>query len=372
VAFTNAVTLIVVCATALFAFGCDIYNPPGEDHEVSGQVLWVDESSEDGSLAFDPPNADDCRKEGLNLHASQLKGTEREIIAGGSSIVGYPEPADDLALDRSAQKVYWAVHTEQEPPCGPVEDVTEIEQVGLTGGGARQVRKIDNTEASADRIIPALATAGVRLVWAEVAREGTGETSTILEVPLPAGPSNRERSPAGHGLRNGGDGGTEGTVEVLVAGPDGDAIYWNTQDNRHFRTDLGEAPSEEPLPEAATSRLLGDFDGRVEAVGGRPARIYWAEPRSSGTTLRSVALDGSGSRRDGTLPPETTAIGLGPKGEKIFAGTAGEDEGIWVGPLANAEASRFDKCVGEGKSGERHREDFQAPRSLAVLYDTPR
>ena len=286
---------IVLSAGLLVLAGCDLapsgYDPPGQDHEVSGQVLWVDESSEDGSLAFDPPNADDCREEGLNLHASQLKGTEREIIAGGSSIVGYPEPADDLALDRSAQKVYWAVHTEQGPPCGPVEDVTQIEQVGLTGGGARQVRKIDNTEASADRMIPALATAGAHLVWAEVAEKGAEETSTILEASLPAGTPS-----TGNGLQPDTAYVTEGTVKGLEAGPDGDAIYWNTQDNRLFRTDLGEAPSEEPLPEAATSRLLGDFDGRVEAVGGRPTRIYWAE----------LGLQGQLS---GALPSMEVALG---------------------------------------------------------------
>ena len=352
---------VLLSAVLLVLAGCDLappgYDPPGEDHEVSGQVLWVDESSEDGSLAFDPPNADDCREEGLNLHASQLKGTEREIIAGGSSIVGYPEPADDLALDRSAQKVYWAVHTKQGPPCGPVEDVTQIEQVGLTGGGARQVRKIDNTEASADRMIPALATAGAHLVWAEVAEKGAEETSTILEASLPAGTPS-----TGNGLQPDTAYVTEGEVEALEAGPDGEAVYWNTQDDRLFRTRLG----------GATTRLSENFSGKVEAIGGRPARIYWADPGPSGTTLRSVALDGTGARQDGTVPAETTAMTIGPNGEKVFVGTAGEDEGIWVGPLANAEASRFDKCVGEGKSGNRHREDFQTPRSLAVLYDTPR
>jgi hypothetical protein len=60
---------------------------------------------------------------------------------------------------------------------------------------------------------------------------------------------------------------------------------------------------------------------------------------------------------------------IGPRGEKVIVGTEGEEEGIWAGSLSDPQASEFDKCVGEGKSGSRHREDFRRPRSLAVYYD---
>jgi hypothetical protein len=228
-----------------------------------------------------------------------------------------------------------------------------IERVDLTSGDVRHVYQINDLETEPSYTIPALAVAGAKLAWAEVAADGLDEMSVIRKAPLPTGDGDLQPDTAYV---------TEGEVEALEAGSDGEAVYWNTQDDRLFRTRLG----------GATTRLSENFSGKVEAIGGRPARIYWADPGPSGTTLRSVALDGTGARQDGTVPAETTAMTVGPNGEKVFVGTAGEDEGIWVGPLANAEASRFDKCVGEGKSGNRHREDFQTPRSLAVLYDSPR
>jgi hypothetical protein len=175
------------------------------------------------------------------------------------------------------------------------------------------------------------------------------DTSVVLAAPLPSG---------GETLKPDTIYVTEGEVEALEAGPDGKAVYWNTQDDRLFRTRL----------RGGTTRLSRSFSGEVEAIGGRPARIYWADSRSSALALRSVALDGTDTRQNGTLPAETTAMTIGPQGEKVIVGTEDEDEGIWVGPLANTEASQFDKCVGEGKSGDGYREDFQAPRSLAVLY----
>jgi hypothetical protein len=197
--------------------------------------------------------------------------------------------------------------------------------------------------------IPVLAVSGGRLAWVET----TEETSVILEAPLPAGEGSLQPDTAYV---------TEGEIEALEAGPDGEAIYWNTEDNQLFRTRFGDG----------TTRLSGSFSGEVEAIGGRPARIYWAASRSSAPALRSVALDGTDARQDGTLPAETTAMTIGPRGEKVIVGTEGEEEGIWAGSLSDPQASEFDKCVGEGKSGNRHREDFQTPRSLAVLYDTPR
>ena len=54
----------------------------------------------------------------------------------------------------------------------------------------------------------------------------------ILEVPLPAGEGALQPDTAYV---------TEGEVEALEAGPDGEAVYWNTQDDRLFRTRLGGA-----------------------------------------------------------------------------------------------------------------------------------
>jgi hypothetical protein len=342
---------VLLSAGLLVLAGCDLappgYDPPGEDHEVSGQVLWGDSFfREDPSLPI-PPNRDDCDTEGLNLHASRLRGTQREIIDRGGSTgpsSGYPfGSGTDIALDRSARQAYWPVHTELSPPCGPEKSAWQIKRVSLSNSRAEAVRETENST------IPVLAVSGGRLAWVET----TEETSVILEAPLPAGEGSLQPDTAYV---------TEGEIEALEAGPDGEAIYWNTEDNQLFRTRFGDG----------TTRLSGSFSGEVEAIGGRPARIYWAASRSSAPALRSVALDGTDARQDGTLPAETTAMTIGPRGEKVIVGTEGEEEGIWAGSLSDPQASEFDKCVGEGKSGNRHREDFQTPRSLAVLYDTPR
>jgi len=342
---------VLLSAGLLVLAGCDTYNPPGEDHEISGQVLWVDSFfSRDPSLPI-PPNRDDCDTKGLNLHASRLRGTEREIVDTGGSTEpnsGYPfGTGSDLALDRSAQQAYWAAREMTSPPCGPTKDVLRIKQVSLPDGKTETIREINNAEGGgSDRTIPALAVSGPRLAWVEMAED----TSVVLAAPLPSG---------GGTLKPDTIYVTKGEVEALEAGPDGKAVYWNTQDDRLFRTRL----------RGGTTRLSGSFSGEVEAIGGHPARIYWADSRSSALALRSVALDGTDARQDGTLPAETTAMTIGPRGEKVIVGTEGEEEGIWAGSLSDPQASEFDKCVGEGKSGSRHREDFRRPRSLAVYYD---
>jgi hypothetical protein len=231
----------------------------------------------------------------------------------------------------------------------------QIERVRPANGESETLYQIDNEKnGSADRSTLALAVASSRLVWTETASEGLDEATVVLKAPL---------SPEVDSLRPDTLYKADGGVEALEAGPDAGSVYWNTSGGRLFRTDLG----------GETTLLSNDFSGQVEAIGGNPARIYWR----AGAALRSIALDGTGQRRSGTLLEETTAIALGPQGQKVFAGTEGEDkedEGIWVATLSNVEASAFDKCVGEGKSGDKpfggsHREDFRSPQSLAVLYD---
>jgi hypothetical protein len=350
--------LIAVLSTALLlTSGCDLfppdYTPPGQDHEVSGQVLWVDRYSEKASYDPSPPNEDDCLSKGFKIHSSRLKGTEREVLEGAGS--AGPSSASDVVIHRSSGQAYWATRVSSGPPCAALRDVVQIERVRPANGESETLYQIDNEKnGNADRSISALAVASSRLVWTETASEGLDETTAVLKAPL---------SPEVDSLRPDTLYKADGGAEALEAGPDAEAIYWNTADGWLFQTDV----------DGKTTRLSSSFSGQVEAIGGNPARIYW----SSGSSLRSIALGGSGRRRDGTLPEGTTAIGLGPKDQRIFAGTAGEnkkDEGIWVAPLSGAEASAFDKCVGEGKSGEtisgdRHREDFRSPQSLAVLYD---
>lgn len=343
-------------AVFLLTLGCDLsppgYTPPGKDHEVSGQVLWVDSYFEDPSYPdVGPPNEDPCLAEGSKLHSSRLEGTEREILAGATS--SGSGTASDVAVHRSSRQAYWATRVSSGPPCTGPTDVARIERVRLASGRAETVYEIDNEEnGDTDRSISALAVAGSRLVWTET--DGLDETTAVLRAPL---------SPEGDSLRPDTLYVTDGDAQALEAGSDAEAVYWNTEDGRLFRTDLG----------GETTRLSSSFSGQVEAIGGNPARIYW----SSGSSLRSIALDGSGQRQDGTLPEGTTTIDLGPGDQRVFAGTEGdnkEDEGIWVAPLSDAETSTFDKCVGEGKSGDTisggsHREDFRSPRSLTVLYD---
>lgn len=347
----------------LLALGCDLspsdeYSPPGEDHEVAGQVLWTDvHYYTDDGYDFDP-GLDPCNRNGRRLHSSRLEGTERKVRIGAP---GTTEHAVDVALHRSSGDAYWAVYERRDPSCpGGPENEVRIERVSLDGGWAETVYKIDYEPLETpDREISDLAVGGTHLVWAETTSEGDGETTAVLSAPLPT----EEFSPEEDSLRPDTAHVTSGEVEAIEAGSEDGMVYWNTSGGRLFRTDLG----------GETTLLSNDFSGQVEAIGGNPARIYWR----AGAALRSIGLDGTGQRRSGTLPEETTAIALGPRGQKVFAGTEGEDkedEGIWVAPLSNVEASAFDKCVGEGKSGEtisgdRHREDFRSPQSLAVLYD---
>jgi len=350
--------ITVLGAVFLLTTGCDIsppgYTPPGKDHEVSGQVLWVDSYFEDPSYPdVGPSNEDRCLAEGSMLHSSRLEGTEREILAGATS--SGSGTASDVVVHRSSRRAYWATRVSSGPPCAEPTDVVQIERVDLARDQAETVYEIDNEEnGDADRNILALAVAGSHLVWTETVYEELGETTAVLRAPL---------SPEGDSLRPDTLYETDGDARALEAGPDAEAVYWNTADDRLFRTAL----------DGKTTRLSNGFSGQVEAIGENPARIYW----SSGSSLQSIALDGSDQRRDGTLPEGTTAITIGPRGQRVFAGTEGdnkEDEGIWVAPLSGVEASAFDKCVGEGKSGETvsgdsHREDFRSPQSLAVLYD---
>jgi hypothetical protein len=349
--------IAVLSAALLLTSGCDLfppdYTPPGQDHEVSGQVLWVDRYSEKASYDPSPPNEDDCLSKGFKIHSSRLKGTEREVLEGAGS--AGPSSASDVVIHRSSGQAYWATRVSSGPPCAALRDVVQIERVRPANGESETLYQIDNEKnGNADRSISALAVASSRLVWTETASEGLDEATAVLKAPL---------SPEADSLRPDTLYKAYGGVEALEAGPDAGTVYWNTSGGRLFRTDLG----------GETTLLSNDFSGQVEAIGGNPARIYWR----AGAALRSIGLDGTGQRRSGALPEETTAIALGPRGQKVFAGTEGEnkeDEGIWVAPLSNVEASAFDKCVGEGRSGEtisgdRHREDFRSPQSLAVLYD---